>query len=254
MKKLITLSLGLCLFMAGFAQSSLTLEYFIDTDPGIGQATQVVMDSQATEFTIPLTDVSPGLHRLYTRVYDPETQQWSHTMRRNFYAKIAPPTNQIAGFVYYFSQDTLQTARDTFFLAEPARSVDVEFSPNLANLLSSGPHQLCISALTVEGKLSAEVCESIAISGISTSNRSLLTESIRLFPTQVTDVIHLEVETIAIPRYQVRIIDSQGRLMENRASTQTILNIPIKGWTPGMYFVLVEAKGAIWVDGVVVGE
>ena len=161
MKKLVGISIGLCLYLGGLAQSSLLLEYFIDNDPGLGEATPVLLDTLSSELQIPLEGISPGIHRLYTRVYDPETKRWSHTMRRNFHAKSAPESSQITGFVYSFKQDSLQTPADTFFLSQATRTVDVEFSPNLDSLMTSGAHQLCISAITVEGKLSAEVCEPI---------------------------------------------------------------------------------------------
>ena len=95
----------------------------------------------------------------------------------------------------------------------------------------------------------------LPINGISTSQRSVLGEFITVYPTLTRDFIHIEVENVHIPQYQIKVIDPQGKVLVHRPSlTQESIDIPVNGWTPGLYFLLVEAKGAVWVEGFVVGE
>jgi hypothetical protein len=74
------------------------LEYFIDSDPGYGLATAV-----ESPFTIPLTDLSPGVHTVYIRAKD-EKGQWSQTISRQFvkrqgYSESATAPNTMEYFI-----------------------------------------------------------------------------------------------------------------------------------------------------------
>jgi len=74
------------------------LEYFIDSDPGYGLATAV-----ESPFTIPLADLSPGVHTVYIRAKD-EEGQWSQTISRQFvkrqgYSESATAPNTMEYFI-----------------------------------------------------------------------------------------------------------------------------------------------------------
>lgn len=74
------------------------LEYFIDSDPGYGLATAV-----ESPFTIPLTDLSPGVHTVYIRAKD-EEGRWSQTISRQFvkqqgYSESASAPNTMEYFI-----------------------------------------------------------------------------------------------------------------------------------------------------------
>lgn len=86
------------------------MEYFIDTDPGYGSATQITGFTQGTDIqnfilTLPLNTISAGFHSLFIRARDAQ-KRWSHTMVQRFYKDNLPPTvvSQIAELKYFIGQ------------------------------------------------------------------------------------------------------------------------------------------------------
>ena len=66
----------------------ISMEYFVDTDPGLGQATEInftsIGDSVYQVFSIPVSSLSKGFHNLSVRVQD-SLGLWSQTMSKIFY-------------------------------------------------------------------------------------------------------------------------------------------------------------------------
>ena len=69
MKKLIILLILLCSFMRMEAQNITAAEYFLDTDPGIGNGTAILVNAAGNiakdSFNINLSPLSPGFHKVY---------------------------------------------------------------------------------------------------------------------------------------------------------------------------------------------
>jgi hypothetical protein len=80
MKRFISIFLGLWIFTA-CAQDITRLEYFIDTDPGYGNATNIPITPDplvSTNFTLATTGISYGLHYLFVRAEDADGK-WSES-------------------------------------------------------------------------------------------------------------------------------------------------------------------------------
>jgi len=91
--------LGLCVWTDVQAQSVTKVEYFMDTDPGIGNGTTVLVTPGAdvtASFQVNINALTAGFHRLYTRGFIPPYQVtengtpvtkggWSLTNVRSFY-------------------------------------------------------------------------------------------------------------------------------------------------------------------------
>ena len=77
-------------------------EYYIDSDPGFGNATAITVSPQGQTitqaFSINATLLSKGLHRLYIRVKD-VNGKWSITHTAMFYYEMALPINPTDQFV-----------------------------------------------------------------------------------------------------------------------------------------------------------
>lgn len=87
-------------------------EYFIDADPGLGNATSVTVSSPAPSvnfnFNIPTTSLSTGFHILGFRTRSSVTGFWSHATYQAFY--IVPPVTSTAATnivraEYFFNAD-----------------------------------------------------------------------------------------------------------------------------------------------------
>jgi hypothetical protein len=76
----------------GPAPNLTAAEYFIDTDPGVGQGTALAVPagtSMDQTYPLDLSALSSGVHTMYLRVRD-ASGRWSHSFSRSF-MKLAPP-------------------------------------------------------------------------------------------------------------------------------------------------------------------
>lgn len=84
-----------------------TLEYFIDTDPGFGNATNVPITTGSPvieSFSIDLNGVTPGMHMLQLRAQN-SNGMWSHVYAIPFVSLGASSTPTITNAEYYFDAD-----------------------------------------------------------------------------------------------------------------------------------------------------
>jgi IPT/TIG domain len=84
------------------------LEYFFDTDPGIGSATQVSFTAATTLTNLPIdisaASLTPGFHKLYVRTKTVDNK-WTHTQVRDFYVLNVGAAQNIVKFEYFFDTD-----------------------------------------------------------------------------------------------------------------------------------------------------
>jgi hypothetical protein len=146
--------------LSGLAQNINRLEYFIDTDPGFGNATSVSITSGTTvtkSFNVSLSAVSDGFHTLYVRARD-INGNWSFVVSRPFYKiaassiAAAPDINRIEYFVDTDPGPGLQNSV-TF---TPGENVEKAFTVDLTSL-SDGFHTLYFRARDANGNWSLVV-------------------------------------------------------------------------------------------------
>ncbi len=84
------------------------IEYFFDTDPGIGLATQVSFSAAATitnlAIDISAVPLSSGFHKLYLRSKTSDGI-WTHTHIRDFFVMNVGVAENIVKFEYFFDAD-----------------------------------------------------------------------------------------------------------------------------------------------------
>ena len=87
------------------AQQITRMEYFLDTDPGFGQATPLAFTASGDEVVVnailPLNDVATGFHTLYVRAKN-DAGVWSITSQRVFYNQKFRDERQAITAVEYF--------------------------------------------------------------------------------------------------------------------------------------------------------
>ena len=91
------------------AQQITRMEYFLDTDPGFGNAIPLAFIASDDEVTVntvlPLSDVSTGFHTLYVRAQN-DAGAWSITSQRVFYnQKFQDERQAIAEIEYFIDSD-----------------------------------------------------------------------------------------------------------------------------------------------------
>jgi PKD repeat protein len=166
MKKIIFLFCCLLGLNSLSAQQISDGEYFIDTDPGCGNGTPIPMvataDSVDVNFTVPVTGLGVGFHKLYVRYRD-DLGQWSLHEQKLFYIydTTAPSTPaqapQIVAMEYFF--DNVDAGPGTGAYLNPFTPADslalvdyvIAQDPLFLTPLTPGSHILHIRAQDADG-------------------------------------------------------------------------------------------------------
>ena len=155
------------------------VEYFIDTDPGSGNGTNVPFtpgpEISNLEFNIDISNLPAGFHHLYIRA---KNQQgiWSLTDRRSFLIEVVNIPSPWVSMAEYFIDTDPGFGQGTMLPFTPNGSnVTLDFNVDLSGL-PDGFHQLYIRVKDTEGLWSL------------TSRRSFLKENINVTNKIVTNI------------------------------------------------------------------
>lgn len=136
-------------------------EYFIDTDPGVGngQAISVTADSLiSTNFSADLSGSSTGLHVLYVRAKN-ANHVWGHTYSRPFINNGSQIFYPASGARFYI--DSLNTTPQNFSSA-PDTVLSENYTLNVAGL-SNGFHAVYMQARNTNGEWSHMNIDSVCV-------------------------------------------------------------------------------------------
>ncbi|MCD6066085.1 MAG: choice-of-anchor protein [Bacteroidetes bacterium] len=151
-----------CLLLFCFAvpcqgQTIQKIEYFIDVDPGFGQATSVAFvaaaDVNDLSVAVNTSGLSNGMHTLYMRSQN-SNGYWSFTNRLSFVrTPVSAPQALITGLEYFVDSDP--GFGNGTFVSTPASAdvVDFSFAANLP-MLGSGIHMLYVRSKDNSGQWS----------------------------------------------------------------------------------------------------
>lgn len=136
------------------AQTIDALEYFFDADPGIGNGTPLVVQSNSgaltQTFSIPTTGLSEGLHSFYmrSRTVDGNWSLYDRTVFLvNSFSTITQPLNEAE---YFFDSDPGAGNGTAISLDSNAGSIKQAFSIPITGL-SQGFHSLYIRTRSTQG-------------------------------------------------------------------------------------------------------
>ena len=148
----------LCLWGSGIiAQNIVGAEYFIDTDPGVGNAIPIATgtpdDTVSIITSIPTTGVTPGFHRMYIRAFN-DLGVWSVVEDKLFYVvdstTSAPTFYNTNIAVEYFVDTDPGPGNGTAIPVTPGDTVNVLASLPMTGY-TPGFHYLYVRAKTTEG-------------------------------------------------------------------------------------------------------
>ena len=154
MKWLIYISF-LCSVFVNYSWGQITAaEYFIDTDPGVGNATALTISSGNTideTFSISTTGQPEGLHVLHIRVKD-NNDVWSLFFRDYFYVQdgTTPPTPKPITAAEYFVDNDPGVGSGTALSISAGNTINETFSIT-TTALASGLHVLHIRTRDDDG-------------------------------------------------------------------------------------------------------
>ncbi|NOZ74168.1 MAG: hypothetical protein GXO90_02160, partial [FCB group bacterium] len=169
MKRLLIVTL--ITFQTLFTQTVERLEYFIDIDPGVGQATAVSITPGASidlDFSVDLASVSGGFHYIGFRTQD-NNSVWSYTTMKRFW-KVKKGA-EITALEYFIDTD-LGTGAGNALSVTPGVSVDENLVIPLSGL-AQGFHYLGIRARDDDGGWSLTTLKSFLSAKKGTNVRTL---------------------------------------------------------------------------------
>lgn len=138
-----------------FGQTNIDqMEYFLDTDPGVGHGTPVSISAGATvntSFTVPTTNLGLGFHRLFVRTRF-ANGQWGHMEERSFYLFQSPPASapDITAMEYFVDSDP-GVGHGTPITITAGASVSTSFTLPTTSL-GLGFHRLYVRARFAGGR------------------------------------------------------------------------------------------------------
>lgn len=146
------------------------LEYFIDADPGIGNATAVNTgftpgDSVNLQLQVPVGNIDPGFHQLYIRSRN-QAGKWGLYSAAWFFTANINATPGIAAAEYFFDTDP-GTSNGTALNTGSGDSISSLFSIPVPAGLSGGMHHLHIRAKTYNGVWSHYKTQLFFVTGIT---------------------------------------------------------------------------------------
>lgn len=139
-----------------FAQEIQKVEYFIDTDPGIGNAINIPIatgSSVTTNFNVPLlTGLPSGFHRFFIRAKD--NSKWSMVFQQSFFKTNDLPNIQNISKLEYFIDSDPGFGQAVDIPVTTNSSITQSFNIPLPINLPSGFHKFLIRARDDSGKWS----------------------------------------------------------------------------------------------------
>ena len=208
-------------FTPNVLQNAAYFEYYIDTDPGPGNGTQVPIsndDNIDITFHLNFSNLSPGLHTLIVRSRDKQGF-WGYPNRHSFMI-LEDGNYNIMQAEYYVDNDPGLGNAIPLSIAGSAPDYDISFSPSLTGL-SFGIHTIYVRAKSNQGYWG------------ETQRHPFM-----LIPTSNVNITQAEYYFDLDPSY------GNGRPIAITAndSIDVVAPISLSGLTVGMHKLLVRAK------------
>lgn len=126
------------------------IEYFIDSDPGLGNGTFIASTNPEQDvdlnITVPLSDVTVGFHQLYTRAKS-GNGTWSPTQVLSFFNLVAP--SEGIAYIEYFVDNDPGLGNGTPISFAPGQE-EINFNVDLSSV-NTGFHQIHVRARSSNG-------------------------------------------------------------------------------------------------------
>jgi gliding motility-associated-like protein len=131
------------------------IEYFLDTDPGAGNATSISLSASAIDqsYSIDLSTAPLGFHILYVRSQD-TNGRWSLPMAKPFF--VNKSGSNIVALEYYYFDGTTKSPIKIYSGFPPGQNVTIDFATVLDGLLPNTSYEIHVTAINGDGLRSVE--------------------------------------------------------------------------------------------------
>ncbi|PJB57153.1 MAG: hypothetical protein CO098_12300 [Bacteroidetes bacterium CG_4_9_14_3_um_filter_41_19] len=236
--------------------SIVAAEYFIDVDPGIGQATDIAISSGTLideSFKVPMTTLENGTHLIGVRVMQ-ENGTWGQTYARVFLKQTSQniPLPSIVAAEYFFDVDPGFGQGIAAPLPNPAADLDIQFVADLNNL-PNGPHVFFVRTQDENGRWSFIYYELIDVAvGIEAHSFS---DEIQISPNPANHILTVHLSKTAQTPFGFMLINSEGKMVKKGDSVQPgYLTLEITELPSGTYFLKLESGNQLAIKKVLISH
>jgi hypothetical protein len=220
-------------------------EYFLNTDPGFGQATPFTLPFSTNiskqDLTLNISSAPLGINNLYIRTED-SNGSWSLTNCLTFIKGNAADNINMSSLEYFIDTDP------GFGMATPVGLVSAQnissynFNADISSVAVNITHNLFIRAKDVNGVWSlTNVLSFKKMSTVGIDEFTDASAAFTVFPNPATDKITLQCSSNK-KIDKIELMDIQGRLIQAQSSgNRTEKEIDISMLTKGMYFIKITS-------------
>jgi hypothetical protein len=193
------------------------VEYFIDDDPGFGKGTNVPVTAGTNlsnvAFTVNLTNVPTGFHKLQVRARD-ATGKWSLTNVRAFYKEDLPASLPNIVRAEYFIDDDPGFGKGRAVTVTPGTDLtNLSFTADLQGLALGG-HTLYVRAQDASGKWSLTNLKAFSVDNVTgLADLRTVGVEVNLFPNPSNGSFQLTIDAPKEELYTVEVFDVLGRVV-----------------------------------------
>ena len=238
------------------AQNIDRVEFFVDTDPGYGNATAATLPATAAptltglSLPVPLAALSTGFHSLFVR--SRAGGRWGHTNRRVLYVDNAPaPALATLSRVEFFVDTDPGFGLASSVTPIGTAATGLGFVVALGSL-SLGFHNLFIRTRDANGSWSQTQKRSIFVDATNLAVLDPAAAEATLYPSPTAGTATLEVHGLnAVGVVPVDVLDGLGREVLHRSAPvrggTLRLELPTQTLPTGVYAVRVLGPGGLVV-------
>jgi hypothetical protein len=219
-------------------------EYFIDTDPGFGNAISIPVPTPGENLTLQISPglegLDQGIHYMHFRARD-LSGRWGSGMNAVFLILDMPSSaeSEIQQVEYFIDTDPGFGLGTPVLLPSTGRDLTIDFSVSLTGM-SDGDHVLYIrakNALHQWGQVYAE-----AFSYTSTGTGEGVKSLFKVYPNPSTDRIQIELSDQASNGFRLKLVDMNGKLVYEREIQNNLCELDLE-LPAGMYLLHIESAG-----------
>lgn len=234
MKTIVTILMSLGMVLCSWSQIT-EAEYFIDTDPGIGNATSLAITSGNTiaeTFAIPTTGLSNGLHVLHIRTKG-TNNVWSLYTRDYFYIQTESNATSvpIVAAEYFFDTDP-GVNNGTDVTITQGFMVDETFAIPVPTDMTNGFHYLYIRVKDANDNWSLSIYALFEVDdGLSVD--VFESENLKVFPNPTSTILNVNFNNSS--HYNFEIYDLNGKKLRQLKTNKLLNTIDFSQYETGMY-------------------
>jgi len=229
------------------------IEYFIDEDPGYGNANPAASTeslSDSVTFAIQTGHLQNGVHKVYVRAKD-SSGNWSQVYNRIFYKTNIPSLTKIW---YFIDQKPFENGAGKLVdVSASAASARESFTIDLSDY-SSGEHKVYVVAENENGDTSNIYSTDFTITKSAIDKNTLTGKSfnaITVYPNPVEDILTCKTQHVK-GNIRVDIISSSGlkvssAIVENIQRETSMFQIQTAALSPGVYLIVFRTNDNLFV-------